>query len=78
MPIFEYTCTTCGSRFETLLPNADAKVACVSCGSKQIERQLSTFSACIASPSSTPCTGGSCPGEGMAGSGCATGTCPFS
>ncbi|MEN7973288.1 MAG: FmdB family zinc ribbon protein [Verrucomicrobiota bacterium] len=78
MPLFEYKCKKCRTAFEALVSNADTKVACESCGSKQTEKQLSTFSASVASNSASPCSGGGCPSEGMAGSGCSTGTCPLS
>ncbi|MGH9870155.1 MAG: FmdB family zinc ribbon protein, partial [Candidatus Polarisedimenticolia bacterium] len=49
MPIFEYTCDACGQAFEKIIlssaaPDAMA-VACPSCGSAGVTRQLSTFSA---------------------------------
>lgn len=40
MPIYEYTCKRCQSRFETLVRSGDAPL-CVACGSADIERMLS-------------------------------------
>lgn len=77
MPIFEYRCKKCGTAFEALVSNADAKATCEKCGSKQTEKQLSIFSASVASGSPIPCSTGNCPTSGMAGSGCSTGTCPL-
>lgn len=71
MPIFEYQCKKCGTGFEAIVSNADTKVACESCGSKQVEKQLSTFSPAVAGASS-PCADMGC---GKAGTGCA-GSCP--
>ncbi|MDD2899179.1 MAG: zinc ribbon domain-containing protein [Desulfuromonadaceae bacterium] len=60
MPIFEYSCTQCGSRFEKLHKSAtEQPVECPSCGSIEVKRELSTFSACAGT--STPassCSGG--------------------
>ncbi|VGO12071.1 hypothetical protein PDESU_00621 [Pontiella desulfatans] len=72
MPIFEYQCKKCGTRYEALVPTADAKAACESCGSRQVEKQLSTFSATTAAPTASPCAEMGC---GKAGTGCA-GSCP--
>lgn len=46
MPIFEYLCEDCGSKFEKLVRNGGAsELACPSCGQKHLEQQLSTFAA---------------------------------
>lgn len=47
MPIYEFCCDECGSRFEELastqaVENGD--VACTGCGSHQVKRLLSSFS----------------------------------
>lgn len=44
MPIYEYTCTACGHRFELLsrARNAD-KARCPECGALKTERALSVF-----------------------------------
>ncbi|WP_372807394.1 zinc ribbon domain-containing protein [Pontiella sp.] len=72
MPIFEYRCTKCGARFEALVSSSAALAACETCGSKQVEKQLSTFSAGMTSPTS-PCAEAGC---GRAGTGCGGG-CPI-
>ena len=77
MPIYEYQCKKCGNAFEALVPNADAKAACDQCGSKQVVKQLSVFSASVATHASAPCSSGGCPTSGMAGTGCSGGGCPF-
>ncbi len=78
MPIFEYKCCKCGVAFERLVPNADTKVTCEHCGSKQVEKQFSTFSANLSSSKQNPCASGGCPADGLAGTGCSSGGCPFS
>lgn len=40
MPIYEYTCKSCGEEFELLVRHA-TKVACPACGSAEIEKLLS-------------------------------------
>ena len=44
MPIFEYQCTSCDNRFESLQARAsDAHPPCPRCGSQGVERLLSAF-----------------------------------
>ena len=46
MPIFEYRCAECDTRFEDLVLNGKAApVACKQCGGSSVERVFSTFSA---------------------------------
>jgi len=69
MPIFEYLCEDCGSKFEKLVrrPGVD-EVLCPSCGQSHLKQQHSTFAAHAgASPSKASFDPGSCP-SGM----CAT------
>lgn len=46
MPIFEYLCEDCGSKFEKLVrrPGVD-QVLCPSCGQSHLEQQFSSFAA---------------------------------
>lgn len=44
MPIFEFVCKSCDSRFETLVRNTDELVNCACCGSEKLEKQFSSFS----------------------------------
>ncbi|MFC2158758.1 zinc ribbon domain-containing protein [Acidobacteriota bacterium] len=73
MPIYNYKCSKCQSRFELLVGvTADSnELKCTECGSTDIEKQLSTFSVGSSSQSQPDCASGSCPT-----SPCATGTCP--
>ena len=70
MPIFEYKCEKCGKSFEKLVPNASAKVRCDKCGSGDVKKQLSRFSASVPvsggcpSASECPSAGGGCPHGG--------------
>ena len=74
MPIFEYACDDCGTKFEKLVrrsAEADA-VHCPSCGQDHLTTQYSTFAARANGPakeSGQPtggCGGGMCQG-GMCG-----------
>ena len=73
MPIYEYKCGKCGEVAEILLKRSDEKVACPACGSKRLEKLMSTFSA---QSSGTPECAGSVPG--CSSQTCATGACPMS
>lgn len=44
MPIFEYVCGDCRSRFEKIV-YGPAKVKCPSCEGANVEKQLSVFAA---------------------------------
>jgi len=66
MPIFEYKCKKCGHKTEFLEKgNSKEKHVCEKCGSNDLQKLFSTFSAGNSSTSGSP---DSCP----------TGTCPFS
>lgn len=47
MPVYEYTCPACGTKFEALRPmsQADALIPCPKCGSTEARRGLSVFAA---------------------------------
>jgi putative FmdB family regulatory protein len=72
MPIYEYRCEDCGTKFEKLVRRSTevAELECPSCGKRRLEQQHSTFAAHAASPksSSAPaCPGGQCSNPGMCG-----------
>jgi len=72
MPIHEYRCTECGHEFEELVRTEKQKVACEKCGSRKLERKLSTFAAVADPTSSNTCAQGiACP----QGSCCSSGAC---
>jgi putative FmdB family regulatory protein len=70
MPLYEYICRECETRFDALraMADADAPIACPNCGSQRTGRAISLFSAIgsegvIAGPGSScgSCTpSGSC------------------
>lgn len=66
MPIYEYRCRHCENSFEELVLSSNEAIACPSCASPKVERQLSVFSS---------------PGDGAAkvgasgGCGCTPSTC---
>lgn len=72
MPIYEYLCEDCGSKFEKLVRNGD-KVTCPSCGEVHLKPQLSTFAAHASGKSSSSsqempsCPSGMCRNPGMCG-----------
>jgi putative FmdB family regulatory protein len=45
MPIYEYVCQKCETRFDALrsMSQADAAIVCESCGSKRTSRAISVF-----------------------------------
>ncbi len=73
MPIYEYKCDDCGTKFEKLLRSIDAaQPDCPSCNSEKLTMQLSTFAAhsatgASASPDLPPCASGACPTPGLCG-----------
>jgi len=47
MPLYEYCCSECGARFDSLraMSDADVPIACPKCGSENTCRAISLFSA---------------------------------
>jgi len=66
VPIYEYQCRSCESKFEKLLRSMgeDSPVKCPKCGSGKTQRQLSTFAVGAASAPSRPAQCEGCPGGG--------------
>lgn len=73
MPIFDYQCTACETRFEQLV-RSDTKVACPSCGAAKVTKLLSvparaggggkpTDFSSLGPPKSGGCCGGGCGGH---------------
>jgi putative FmdB family regulatory protein len=73
MPIYEYKCQDCGTKFEKLVRRSEgSELVCPSCGQKHLEQELSTFAAHSGGSSPTPdapmCpSGGPCSNPGMCG-----------
>jgi putative FmdB family regulatory protein len=77
MPLYEYVCQSCESRFEKLVRRFGDEVACPTCASGAVDKQLSVFA--VASSPATPafagCGAGPC-GEGSCDAGpCGGGAC---
>jgi putative FmdB family regulatory protein len=71
MPIYEYRCEDCGTKFEKLIRRASdvPELACPSCGRQHLRQELSTFAARSSAgksaaqpmcPSGGPCNPGMC------------------
>jgi putative FmdB family regulatory protein len=73
MPIYEYRCEDCGSKFEKLVRRSDeaAELECPSCGQKHLKQELSTFAAHANGSSKKAdmpvCPSGRCSNPGMCG-----------
>ncbi|MGE5125964.1 MAG: FmdB family zinc ribbon protein [Betaproteobacteria bacterium] len=50
MPLYEYRCATCGSRFEVLrrVGQGPEGLACPQCGQQDVEKEYSTFAGSVA------------------------------
>jgi putative FmdB family regulatory protein len=70
MPIYEYVCDSCDTRFEKIVINKQQEIACPKCASKKATLQLSVFATSNGSsgsgsaPTSFSGGGGSCCGGG--------------
>jgi len=73
MPIFEYRCQDCGTKFEKLIRrSADTSgLECPACGKQHLEQELSTFAAHANGSSKSSdmpvCPSGRCSNPGMCG-----------
>ena len=49
MPLYEYHCTACGSRFELLrrMGQGSEGLECPSCGQTEVEKEYSTFAGAV-------------------------------
>jgi putative FmdB family regulatory protein len=70
MPIFEYECRACKTRFEQLVFDRTVEIACKKCGSKDIVQQLSTFAVSSETSKSSPPPQGCAGCPGMQGGSC--------
>lgn len=64
MPLYEYRCQDCGTKFEKLVRSSTvvAEIACPTCGEHHLQPELSTFAAhANGSAASQPAMGGGCP-----------------
>jgi len=73
MPIYEYQCQDCNTKFEKLVRRATEAedVNCPSCGQKHLSQQYSTFAAhangAPARSEAPSCPSGMCSNPGMCG-----------
>ena len=72
MPIYEYRCQDCGTKFEKLVRRSSdsTELECPSCGEKHLQQELSTFAAHAAGPKASDapvCPSGRCSNPGMCG-----------
>jgi putative FmdB family regulatory protein len=71
MPIYEYRCEDCGTKFEKLVRStvAASDIECPSCGQKHLTPELSTFAAHASKASSEApvCPSGQCSNPGLCG-----------
>jgi len=69
MPIYEYLCDDCDTRFEKIVINKQQEIACPKCAGKKATIQLSVFATANGAnaKSSTPSSGG---GGSCCGGGC--------
>jgi len=73
MPIYEYKCESCETKFEQLVraSSTPPDLKCPTCGEDHLSRQHSTFSARANGVSSEPaapsCGGGMCQTPGICG-----------
>ncbi len=73
MPIYEYICEDCDTRFERIVLNKQQEIACPKCASKKAAIQISVFATTTANgngasaKSSTSYSGG---GGSCCGGGC--------
>jgi putative FmdB family regulatory protein len=73
MPIYEYRCEDCGTKFEKLVRRqADVPgLECPSCGQKHLQQELSTFAAQTGNGSRAAevpvCPSGRCSTPGLCG-----------
>jgi len=78
MPIFEYKCEECNSKFELLHKSSanNEEITCPSCSSVNNKKLFSAFSASVSGSSSygDSCSTGSC-GTMPSYGGCASGMC---
>ncbi len=78
MPIFEYKCNDCNTKYEVLHKSSAnlSEVTCPKCKSANSKKLLSTFSAAVSESSDSSygdhCASGAC---GLPSGGCASGMC---
>ena len=72
MPIYEYACSACGSRFEKLVRRFAEEVSCPACASAAVDKQLSVFA--VGGSSATAADAG-CAAPDCGAGACGSGAC---
>jgi putative FmdB family regulatory protein len=70
MPIYEYRCEDCGTKFEKLVRRTSdvPEIGCPSCGEKHLQQEHSTFAAPGSKSAEMPsCPSGRCSNPGLCG-----------
>jgi putative FmdB family regulatory protein len=73
MPIYEYLCQDCGTKFEKLVRRSAevSELVCPSCGQTRLQQEFSTFAArtngAPKSDAAPQCPSGQCSNPGMCG-----------
>jgi len=70
MPIYEYLCNECDTRFERIVINKQQEIACPKCASKEATLQLSVFATSSNGNSAKSSTSSSGGGGSCCGGGC--------
>jgi putative FmdB family regulatory protein len=70
MPIYEYVCEDCQTRFEKIVINKQQEIACPKCASKKAAIQLSVFATAGNGSSTAPSGSSSGGGGSCCGGGC--------
>lgn len=67
MPLYEYHCTDCGSRFEILrrVGQGAEGLECPACGKTDVEKEYSTFAGAVAGGAGLGGGGGCAPSGGF-------------
>jgi putative FmdB family regulatory protein len=60
MPLYEYRCRDCETRFERFVSGKVSRVSCPDCESKRVDRLLSVFAVSSGSKRSSQDTGAPC------------------
>ena len=66
MPIFEYRCRECGTKFERIVNSSTVEVSCKNCESKKVDQLLSIFAVAGTSHSNESFESGPCGACGAA------------
>jgi putative FmdB family regulatory protein len=73
MPIYEYACNGCGSRFEKLVRRFAEEVSCPACASQAVDKQLSVFA--VGASGSSAKAPAACEAPACGAGACGSGAC---